>query len=938
MFDHPIQIHISFLFVFSNECSTYFCSPPNVSTFGLPEKPKVRGSYGVTTEDLTYGSGEEFDEDEEDEEEEEEEEEEEDHDVDMSYLDLPPSDEDKASSSGESSLPGSPVTIKPTTYVGASTSKISYIMDDDVPVSHERSTKDLSVQILTKNEERMEQLKKRISESIIAAREKDRAETPEFMGMQPSGGPARPGVTIGSLMNEALDPTPRGENDEDRNSGKRSTRKPIPECSFYIYDDLTLEDDEVEVIPKEKFQAATKSSELRSQQPIVIDDDEDDLFSEDEDDEMDECIDMEDDVQEQEQEEEEASSGDEQIDDDFEMKDKESILNEHSTTHEEVLLQSEPTPVSPPDTMSSKHPIAHLDAFLAPPPPSPPKPIFRSSIEELTHAAVAAMQAPTPPPSATLPPLSKLHRETIIKKTASGASHIHWLAENTPPVPKNPSFPAPYSDLQHIGIGSMDQKKEYFAAREFNRTRDTRAYRSQDDTHILCPPKSPTPLPYIVNGMPWVHGSNSNESLKETSGLFPNILELEKAEPTAQSMRTGEGATSPPPPTVSSQAKRLLEDAVADGEKIRTCPAEKYWWPSVEEEAEFEIDDDAEVHWDDDIANDEDGEYDEEEDEEHNKGDEDEDDDNLEFDYEEDYEDGGDLGDEQQDEDIRTDVSENGSGSTRMDLANDDISLPFQGKYTPPSSSANNGHFVAPSGVHGIGKIDFTKSRGFSISNIVNENTTPTPRLQLAATGTFYPPRPLVNLPCRPISQSPGQLSASNLVDSASMSLAAQTKKEKSMADLLNPSSPAAGSKRKHEAISNISPEGVTETEGAGSSELLDPNIMDETDDDLEPQEGEEPQEDNKPILESPTNSTEEEQSPVAVSITTANSAVQVSVVKINTVMAENEDESEPARKKVRTGSRRGRQVAKFAVTALAGAIVGGVGMFAALVATAPAP
>lgn len=887
----------------------------------------------MTTEDLTYGSGEEFDEEEEDEEEEEEE------DVDMSYLDLPPSDEDKVSSSGESSPPCSatntPVTIKPT-YVGASTSKISYIMDDDAPVSHERSTKDLSVQILTKNEERMEQLKKRISESIMAAREKERAETPEFMNVQSSGGPARPGVTIGSLMNKALDPTPRDEHDEDRNSsGKRSTRKPMPECSFYIYDDLTLEDDEVEVIPKEKFQAAAKSSaELRSQHPIVIIDDEDDLFSEDEDDEMDECMDMEDDEhdehdEEEEEEEEEVSSGDEQIDDDFEMKDKENVPNEHSTAHEETvntLSQPEPIPVSAPDIMNSKHPISHLDAFLAPP---PPKPIFRSSIEELTHAAVAAMQAPTPPPSATLPPLSKLHRETIIKKTASGASHIHWPAENTPPVPKNAPFPTTYSDLQHIGIGSMDQKKEYFAAREFNRSRDTRVYRSQDDPHVLCPPKSPTPLPYIVNGMPWVHGSNSNEPLKEASGLFPNILEPEKVEPTAPSMRIGEGITTSPPPTVSSQAKRLLEDAVADGERVKACTAEKYWWPNVEEEVGFEIDDDAEVHWDDDIANDEDGEYDEEEDEEHNKGDEDEEDDtNLEFDYD-DYEDGCDLADEQQDDDIRTDVSEYGSGSVRMDLANDDISSPFQGTYASPSS--NNCHFSVGSGVS---KIDFTKSRGFSISNLVNENTTPTPRLQLAATGTFYPPRPLVNLPCRPIVQLP----ASNLTDSAPMSLASQTKKEKSMADLLNPSSPATGCKRKHEAISNTFSEEVAEAEGTGFIELLDPNSMDETDDDFEPQEEEEQKVDSKPAFESPVSSTEEEQLPAAISATTTNTAVQVSVVKPNTVIAENENESEPAKKKVRTGTRRGRQVVRFAATALAGAIVGGVGMFAALVATAPAP
>lgn len=927
---HDVCLTIpSYSYIVFGEYWTYCCSSPTVPSFGLPDKIKTRSGYGLTTEDLMYGSGEEFDEDEEDEEEDE------DHDVDMSYLDLPHSDEDKASSSGESSPPSSathsPVTIQPTTYVGASTAKISYIMDDDVPVSHERSTKDMSV--LTKNEERMEQLKKRISESIMAAREKDLAEASEFMDMQSSGGPARPGVTIGSLMNKALDPTPRDESDESRDSGKRNTRKPLPECDFYIYDDLTLEDDEVEVIPKEKFQAATakSSSELKSKQPIVIDDDEDDLFSEDEDDEMDECIDMEDGEQEEEEEEdeEEALSGDEQIEEDFEMKDKENVPIEHPTIHEETT-NSHSHSVPPLGVMGSKLPTAHLDAFLGPPPPS--KPNFRSSIEELTHAAVAAMQAPTPPPSATLPPLSKLHRETIIKKTSSGASHIHWLAENTPPAPKTAPFPGPYPDLQTIGIGSMDQKKEYFAAREFNRSRDSRSYRNQDDSHILCPPKSPAPLPYIINGMPWIHGSNSNEPQKETSGLFPNILEPEKTGPTASSMRTSEGIT--PPPTVSSQAKRLLEDAVADGEKIKACTAEKYWWPNADEEAEFEIDDDAEVQWDDDIANDEDGEYDED-DEEQNKGDEDEEDAaNLGFDYE-----GGlvcDLADEQQDDDIRTDASEYGGGSSQMGQANDDASLPFQGIY-PPSSSGpppNNSHFVAAS-VPGAAKIDFTKSRGFSISNLVNENTTPTPRLQLAATGTFYPPRPLVDLPCRPIIQTPVQQTASNLTDSASASLASQAKKEKSMADLLNPSSPTAGCKRKHEEISNIFSDEVAETEDTDFLQSFDPDNMDETDDDLEEieQKG-----NDKPTFELPANSTKEKQSLQTCSATTANIAVQVSATETIRAITENESETGSPRKKARTSGRRSRQVAKFAATALAGAIVGGVGMFAALVATAPAP
>jgi hypothetical protein len=380
-------------------------------------------------------------------------------------------------------------------------------------------------------------------------------------------------------------------------------------------------------------------------------------------------------------------------------------------------------------------------------------------------------------------------------------------------------------------------------------------------------------------------------------------------------VRTDKGKIPSPPPTVSSQAKRLLEDAVAEGEKIKVGTSDKYWWPNVGGEVGFEIDDDAEVQWDDDIANDEDGEYDEEEDEEQNKedGDEDEEDiTNLDFEYEEEYEDEleCDLADEQQeDDDIRSD-----------------------GIFAAASSS-NNCQFVRTS-VSEAGKSDFTKSRGFSISNLVNENIIPPPpRPQLAVTGTFYPPRPFISLPCRPVCQI-GQPSGSNPIPSAVASLVSQAKKEKSMADLLNPSSPAAGCKRKHEEVSNVFPEEVLETECPRSPEPFNSDNMDETDDDLEPQgENEEKKEDNQPTSVSSANLDEASMNTCA---TTTNTAVQVS--EANIVKAESESESEPAKKKTRTNNSSGQQIARFAATALAGAIVGGVGMFAALAATAPAP
>jgi hypothetical protein len=162
-----------------------------------------------------------------------------------------------------------------------------------------------------------------------------------------------------------------------------------------------------------------------------------------------------------------------------------------------------------------------------------------------------------------------------------------------------------------------------------------------------------------------------------------------------------------------------------------------------------------------------------------------------------------------------------------------------------------------------------------------------------------------------------------------------ETKKEKSVADLLNPSSPSTGSKRKHSLLSDITPEEKSQEEEEVAHES--PENMDETDDDVE--------EEDK--MDSMTKVSTQE-----LAMLFPGKNVQALEEEMETITLEpalptpdgtsdeeeaiqaGEEEERP-RKRART-TRPKKQFAKLAATALAGAIVGGVGVFAALVASAP--
>lgn len=912
----------------------------------MAETGKIRG-YGVTAEDLTYHSGEDFEDEEGGEDDEEEDDEE---DAEMSYLDLPPSDEDKASSffgeSSPSSTTDSPITqtIKPA-YVGASTSKAPYYADEDIPVSHERSTKDMSVDALTKDSEREEQLKRKIEE-MTSRKENVPEHNYDFAGMRTTTGQR---VSIGSLMNKTADSNAHYQGEKDENSGKKSTSKCFSE--YLNPYDLTLYDVEVEVIPKETFLASAKakvSSESKSKKPIIIEDDDVEMFyeedelhlidtkdgaeqDEDEDDEdeqmsseeeeeRDEEEEEEEDEEEEEEEEEDEEEGEENDNGEGEVKKRESYLWPNFYAGIDARSHVEPRPMTPPTIATAcKTSAAPLDPLLA---PIPSKPSFRSPIDELTHAAAAAaaMQAPTPPSIAKLPPLSKLHTETIIKKTPSGASHIHWLGDKTPTQGPFPLFP-------EMALCNMERKKEYFEAREVNgtRIRDTRISNEMHAVYsqtLRSGSKSPA-QPYIVDGVPWVHGSKSNETPEEAACLFPVTSDSDKYNPMKG---MADEAMPSPPATITSQAKKLSEDAAPIVEKNKEAFETRFpnWWPQCE--VAFDNEENSEVRWDDEeVVNDQDGEYDEEEDnmeQDPETGAEDDlDDANIEDEFDEEYDDDmeSEFEEEQQDDDIRTDLSEYGGSHTQAPAI-------FQKAFNIASSSvtsSDNSGFGRTSASE-AGKGDFTKSRGFSISNLVNENTV-TPRPQPAVTGTFYPAR----APFRTLHQSPEQLTPQNTANISSP----QIRKENSMADLLNPTSPAAGSKRKHEDISSMAHEELQEMGFLAGGNTGTRNL-DETDDDLEHQE-ENKEEGWKKTLMSPTNPTESGDPSKKAPTVTANTAVQVSAADIKMAGAGGEVDAEPPRKRAKTTSS-GRQIAKFAATALVGAIVGGVGVFAALVATAP--
>ncbi|KAG0640297.1 hypothetical protein HOY80DRAFT_1042280 [Tuber brumale] len=163
-----------------------------------------------------------------------------------------------------------------------------------------------------------------------------------------------------------------------------------------------------------------------------------------------------------------------------------------------------------------------------------------------------------------------------------------------------------------------------------------------------------------------------------------------------------------------------------------------------------------------------------------------------------------------------------------------------------------------------------------------------------------------------------------------------ETRREKSVADLLNPSSPPTGSKRKHSRLSDITPEEKSQEEEEATHES--PEKMDETDDDVE-------EEDKMESMDKV--STQE------LAMLFPGKNVQALKYEMETITLEpalptpngasdgevdiraGEEEEERPRKRARA-MRPKKQFAKFAATALAGAIVGGAGMFAALVASTP--
>jgi hypothetical protein len=375
---------------------------------------------------------------------------------------------------------------------------------------------------------------------------------------------------------------------------------------------------------------------------------------------------------------------------------------------------------------------------------------------------------------------------------------------------------------------------------------------------------------------------------------------------------------------------------VAEGEKFRGLDKSTWW---LGDEAEISIDETSEMVWDDEYCNDEDGEYDEE-------------------DEEEDEEENGNTPDDIPEQEMTDGIvdyeeedEEEGEGDV-MEEEDDTDSRHPTCTWFGQRKAFNTGYErfpvhhpnVAPVGRTSAceaGRGDFSKSRGFSISNLVHENNGPLtpPGPLMVATGTFYPPPPQqfsryryqVDAFYGIASSPPPGPSANGLISPPST----ETKKEKSVADLLNPSSPSTGSKRKHSLLSDITPEEKSQEEEEVAHES--PENMDETDDDVE--------EEDK--MDSMTKVSTQE-----LAMLFPGKNVQALEEEMETITLEpalptpdgtsdeeeaiqaGEEEERP-RKRART-TRPKKQFAKLAATALAGAIVGGVGVFAALVASAP--
>jgi len=930
------------------------------------ETPKSRGGYGICEDllisDYEVSEGEEEGDDE----------------LDPKYPEFHHLEEEKASGSGVSTSGTNSTVPRPgqTTCVGASTSYM--IPDDELPISHERSTKDMSVESLTQSKDRVEQLKRKVDE-MAGSGERDVVEVnAELVDIEICDAPARPGVTIGSLMNQAQEASvSRNDKSKDVANESKGSNKPAPEC--LVIDD---EESDIEIIPEETFkryqhtprtQGHTESEGVENSDMDESDDEDSSCrvhvrsrrFNYASSDESDENEEEEDEEEELEEEEQDEEDGDQHENDGGEHAGKASTANDTmdvTMAVDNIYSPNAPTSMSPPEALSSKPQVAPTPLGGV----SRPKTNF-APFEELANAAVAAQNgsdssnksggnaatsaAISEPP--TLPPLTMLPTEAVAKKTPSGASHIHWF-------PEDPHTPTDTFQKRY-GNSSMEQKKEYFTARQINLA--NLANRPNDALPYLSPvrgnPKSPSvsqPLPPA--SLPWAQTFKTVEGPKEPTGLFPKVWEDRQQDLAQAPAPKGDKplVSSPPPLTVTPQAKKLLEDAMAEGEKFRGLDKSTWW---LGDEAEISIGETSEMVWDDEYCNDEDGEYDEEDEEEEEEEEEEEDEE------EEDEEEDGDAPDnapeqEMTDGVVEYDEEEEGEGDVMEEVEDDTDSRHPTCAWFAPHKAFNTGYERFPvhhpnttltgrTSVCEASRGDFSKSRGFSISNLVHENNGPLtpPGPLMVATGTFYPPPPQQFSRCRyqvdafyGIASSPPPGPSTNGLVSPPPT---ETKKEKSVADLLNPSSPHTGSKRKHSQISDITPEEKFQEEEEVAHES--PDNMDETDDDVE--EEDKLESINKVSTQElamlfpgkNVQALEEEMGTITLepALPTPNrtSDKEEEEEEEEEAVQAREDEEERPRKRART-VRPKKQFAKFAATALAGAIVGGVGVFAALVASAP--
>ncbi|KAL7273392.1 hypothetical protein RUND412_003748 [Rhizina undulata] len=885
------------------------------------------------------------------------------------FGDIHPSDHERRStSSGTESSPSNSASTSPpnketkSTHVGTSPSKTPFTHDNDIPVSHERSTKDLSVQSLTKNEfeQRLESLKKQITDQMRKSKENTNTQV-DLVDLEVDENQARPRLTIGSLMNKSQEPSTSQTNESKMSATKKRRSK-------NKYDNLFLEDDEastgeeddlVEVIPRPaKFNDRSSKKSTKNREAIVIEDDDDDINMHEESDNEDHEGIMQN----------HAVSSFGRLFPHLEA-DKENTVssstpkesNRNKTADTDANSQIPDSQSEPPEVTSSK---TLMSPFMPPLNVQSTKTEQVSRFEQLAKAADSIRKSPTPvAPTNSLPPLPM--PPVITTRTACGASHIHWLPEKPlPDYGHNPQVFCSFNDVSASALalplpytGGMDQKKEFFAAREHNSALfDSQRYQdaSHDNMDSIASSSKPSQHPYSI-GLT----AKRLETPKEVAaGLFPKVKSFPEDDKDSRISSAKINKTRDiPSQSLNTSVKPRVEDSVPEITKEKGGSYKDLWGNGNEDEG-AEIDDNVDSMWDEGL-NDEDGEYDEEdgndglemeidheyseeEEEEEEEVEEEEEGENEEQEEEEeeeeDDEEEADGMDHQTDE-IRTDVRDYGSNCTSIDRTNDESYRVPTYHFSTTSSNiitANPVPLVRTS-VSEADKDDFTKSRGFSISNLVHENAGPqTDQLAQAASNGYYFEETDEVIPgpsCRfwrpyesPLVSFPGI-------------------KDNSVTDLLNPS--PVGTKRKFEDISTTTEE--EETVNAIKDSIAAAYAMAETDEpahDTQEQGQHEPLQDAQgidgqasiePISEKSesfdTMATESSEGTITATNAQVISAPEA-IAHSNGESANAQDER-PTKKARRNGPVSG--FARYAASALAGVVVGGVGVFAALVATAPA-